>query len=73
MTGSRPFMNFPIASTNLAPARQEIPSTDEASLTQSKETGALTPSPHLKNVSIAKGDSLEIKPWAHFVAGGYAT
>ena len=66
------FMTFPAASNNLAPAHQEILNTDETLLTQSRETGDLIPNPDRKDALLARGGAPEAKPWAHFVAGGYA-
>lgn len=41
-------------------------------LTQSRETGEVVPGSRIDDGPIAKQNRPEAKPWAHFVAGGYA-
>jgi len=41
-------------------------------LDQSRETGELASGSRIDDGSIAKQERPEAKPWAHFVAGGYA-
>lgn len=66
-------MPFPPASEHLAQAQiqdasKPIPG---APLTQSRETGEVTPSYDFNKGPVTKQDTPEAKPWAHFVAGGY--
>ena len=42
-----------------------------ASLTQSRETGEIYPEGRLNGLSVVRGDTPVVKPWAHFVAGGF--
>ncbi|KAA6408293.1 MAG: mitochondrial carrier [Lasallia pustulata] len=65
-------MPFPPASEHLAQAQiqdasKPIPG---APLTQSRETGEVTPSYDFNKGPVTKQDTPEAKPWAHFVAGG---
>ena len=41
-------------------------------LIQSRETGEVVPGSRIDVEPIAKQERPEAKPWAHFVAGGYA-
>lgn len=67
-------MTFPSTSGNLGQAQRPefVPSIKDARLTQSRETRDVLPKPHLEHGAITRQEAAEAKPWAHFVAGGYA-
>ena len=66
-------MTFPTASENRAQAhiRNTSRSIHRASLTQSRETGDVLPSSGFNEELVTRKEAPEVKPWAHFVAGGY--
>lgn len=66
-------MTVPPALGNFAPAQIQAstPRSIEASLTQSREIGDVNPSTQLRHQTVTKPEGHVVKPWAHFVAGGY--
>ena len=63
-------MPFPTHGISGSPAKAQVPVI--APLNQSKETGEAPPSRQINDGSIAEQSKPVAKPWAHFVAGGYA-
>lgn len=57
-------------STATPPHPESLSSADAGILTQSRETGEEIPDLRLENGPAAERLAPEVKPWAHFVAGG---
>lgn len=67
-------MTFPA----FTPERRPLDGSDSTSeshkyLPQSRETGEVVPTGRPTNGSSVTKEALVAKPWAHFVAGGYAS
>jgi len=63
-------MPLPTAVVSRASAQAQIPATTP--LDQPRATGEVVPGSRIDDGPIAKQKRPEAKPWAHFVAGGYA-
>lgn len=64
------YMPLPTVVGSRVSAQGQIPATTP--LTQSRETGEVVPGSRIDDGPVAKQKRPEAKPWAHFVAGGYA-
>lgn len=71
--GWRLFMTIPPALGKLAPAQIQghTPGSNKASSTQPLEIRDVIPSTLSRGTTITKQEGHVVKPWAHFVAGGY--